>query len=117
MDDKYAKELLGMQAKSDKFDLEFINYAIDEPFDEKWKSQCKERISMVSTVIVLIGPETHQREAVLWEINEAYNQGKKVIGVRIHKEENHRIPQPLIDNGAKIINWDLENISKELNKE
>ena len=117
MGDRYAKELLGAQAKSDRFDLEFTNYAVDEPFDEKWKTQCKERIAMTSTMIVLIGPETHQREAVNWEINEAYRQGKKVIGVRIHRYEKHKIPKDLIDNNAPIINWDIEEISKLLNEE
>jgi len=90
---------------------------VNEPFDEKWKTQCKERIAMTSTVIVLIGPDTHSREAVNWEINEAYKQGKNVIGVRVHKYENHRVPQSMVDNGAKIVNWDIDKISRELNED
>jgi len=117
MNDEYAKKLLTHQAKSDRFDLEFSNYAVNEPFDERWKTQCRERIAMTSTVIVLIGPETHSREAVNWEINEAYKQGKNVIGVRIHRYENHRIPQPMRENGARIINWDMNEISGELNQD
>ena len=117
MNDEYAKQLLIHQAKSDKFDLEFSNYAVNEPFDEKWKTQCKERIAMTSTVIVLIGPDTHSREAVNWEINEAYKQGKNVIGVRVHRYKNHRVPQSMVDNGAKIVNWDMNEISRELNQD
>ena len=117
MDDEYAKQLLTHQAKSDRFDLEFTNYAVNEPFDERWKTQCRERIAMTSTVIVLIGPETHSREAVNWEINEAYKQGKNVIGVRVHRYENHKIPQSMVDNNASIVNWDMEEISRELNKD
>ena len=117
MEDEYAKQLLTHQAKTDKYDLDFINYAVNEPFDEKWKTQCRERIAMTSTVIVLIGPETHTREAVNWEINEAYSQGKKVVGVRVHRYEDHRVPQQMIDNRAKIINWDIDEISRELNED
>ncbi len=117
MDDEYAKQLFTHQAKSDRYELDFINYAVNEPFDEKWKTQCKERIAMTSVVIVLIGPETYSREAVNWEINEAYSQGKKVIGVRIHRYEKHRIPQQMIENKAKILNWDLDKISEELNED
>ena len=117
IDDEYAKQLLTHQAKSNKYDLDFINYAVNEPFDEKWKTQCRERIAMTSTVIVLIGPETYNREAVNWEINEAYSQDKKVIGVRVHRYKNHRIPQQMTENGAKIINWDINRISRELNED
>lgn len=117
MNDEYAKQLLISQAKNDKFDLEFINYAINEPFDEKWKTQCAERIKQCSVVIVMIGKETHKREAVLWEINEAHRQGKRVIGVRIHRYEKHKIPGPLRNNRSKIINWDINKISEELGKD
>ncbi len=116
MEDEYAKELLSAQARSEKFSLEFINYSINEPFDEKWKEQCRERIAMTSVLIVLIGLETYMREAVNWEINEAYRQGKTVIGVRIHRHETHRVPQQMLDNDAKIMNWDIDEISKELSK-
>jgi len=116
VDDESQVELLRHQAKDERFDIEFIDYSIKEPFDEKWKTQCTERIKQSSIFIVMIGPETHKREAVLWEINKAYELGKKVIGVRIYRDKNHRVPQPLIDNGAKILNWDLEAISRELKR-
>lgn len=102
------------QAKDDRFDLEFVDYSVKEPFDEKWKTQCTERIKQSSLLIVMIGPETHEREAVLWEINKAYELGKKVIGVKIYRNENHKIPHPLSDNKAKIVNWNMEDISKEI---
>lgn len=102
------------QAKDERFDIEFIDYSIKEPFDEKWKTQCTERIRQSSILIVMIGEDTHQREAVKWETNKAYELGKKVIGVRIYKDKNHKTPQPLKDNNAKIINWKLSTISSEL---
>ena len=64
----------------------------------------------------MIGPETYKRPAVLWEINKAYELGKKVIGVRIYRNRNDPIPGPLLRNKAKIMNWDLDKIQKEINK-
>ncbi|MCD6476720.1 MAG: TIR domain-containing protein [Candidatus Aenigmarchaeota archaeon] len=114
MDDRHAKELLVAQAKSDKFDLEFINYAVNEPFDNRWKTQCRERINQCSVVICLIGEKTYQREAVLWELNTAYDLGKKVFGIRIYRDKNHIVPLPLKQHNAKIILWNIPDIVKEL---
>ncbi len=62
----------------------------------------------------MIGTETYKREAVLWEIEKAYELGKPVIGVRIHKDYKDRIPEPMIRNGAKIVNWKMEDIQDSL---
>jgi len=116
MEDKHAKQLLIEQAKSDKFDLEFINYAVNEPFDDKWKTRCKERIKQASVTICLFGGKTYQREAVLWELNTSYDLGKQVFGVRIYRDENHTIPAPLTTNRAVILKWNIADIVAELNK-
>lgn len=108
--------LLRYQAKnSDK--LEFTDYSVKEPFDEAWKTQCTERIRQSSVVVVAIGEETHNREAVLWEIRKAHELGKPVIGMRIHSDKNHRIPEPMLEHGDKVIPWDLEILQNELNNQ
>jgi hypothetical protein len=96
--------------------VEFTDYSVKEPFDEKWKTQCTERIKQSTVVIVMIGPETHSREAVLWEINKAYELGKPVMAVRIYRDENHRVPKPLVEHGAKISNWDTEKVQRWIEK-
>jgi hypothetical protein len=117
VEDEAQVELLRQQAKNEQSDITFIDYSIKEPFDEKWKTQAAERIKQSSVFICMIGPETHKREAVIWEINKAYELGKKVIGVRIYRDENHPIPRPLQDHNAKIINWNLKDIAAELERE
>jgi len=117
MDDQHAKELLIQQAKSDKFDLDFTNYALDEPFDEKWKTQCKDKISKTSVTICLIGEKTSDREAVNWELETSYELGKKVFGIRIYKDKSHIIPKPIRDNNSKVINWSIADIVTELEAE
>lgn len=114
MDDEAQVDLLRMQAKSDRFDLEFTDYSVKEAYEEKWKTNCKPRIERSDIELVFIGENTHSREAVIWEIEQAYKMGKKVIGVRIYRDKNYKIPQPLIDHHAKIINWDLKDIQREI---
>lgn len=116
VEDEAQVDLLRQQAKDERFDIEFIDYSIKEPFDDKWKTRATERIKRSSVFICMIGPETHQREAVVWETNKAYELGKRVIGVRIYKNENHKIPQPLLDNNAKIVDWNLKDIAAELER-
>ncbi|MCF7844776.1 MAG: TIR domain-containing protein [Kiritimatiellales bacterium] len=116
-EDMFAKKLLVEQAKSEKFDLEFINYALNEPFDDKWKTQCKERIKKAAITICLIGKETSQRDAVIWELNTSYALGKRVLGIRIFRDKNHTIPQPIKNNNSKVLYWNINDIVAELNKD
>ncbi len=71
--------------------------------------------SQTSNVIVFIGSETTDSEPCNWEIEEAYRQNKKVIGVRIHKDRNDPVPEPLKRHKTRIINWDNSEIQRFLN--
>src|SRR5437867_10417030 len=114
--DEAQVNLLRSQAKDPRFGLEFRDYSVKEPFDEKWKANCRDRIAQTSATIVMIGEDTASREAVNWEIEESYRQGKKVIGVRISRERNDPVPPALKEHRAPIINWDLKAISDLLER-
>jgi len=116
IDDEAQVNLLRHQAKDEDTDLEFIDYSVKEPFDEKWKTQATERIKRSSVVIVMVGAETHERDAANWEIKKAYELNKKVICVRIYKNEKHKIPQECREKNAKVIKWDLKAINNELSE-
>ena len=115
IEDETQVALLRHQSKDNEFGLQFRDYSVKEPFDSAWKTQCRERISRTSATIVMIGPETANREAVIWEINESIRQGKQVIGVRIYQNANHPIPKPMLENKCRVIDWKLAKISKLLN--
>jgi hypothetical protein len=116
IDDEMQVELLRAQAKNEKYDIEFRDYSVKAPFDEKWKTNCRERIAQTSMLICMIGPETANREAVNWEIDEAYRQNKQVVGVRIYRDRNDPIPESMQRNKAQIVNWDLKVISRLIDK-
>lgn len=116
VEDEAQVDLLRHQAKDNQFGIYFRDYSVKEPFDEKWKTQCRDRIAQTSACIVMIGPETATREAVLWETNECLRQGKKVIGVRISRYRNDPIPRPLLEHGCPVTDWNLARISKLLDE-
>lgn len=114
IDDKPTVSLLRNQAKDDRFPFVFRDYSVKEPFEDKWKTRVKERIEQTSAVIVAIGENTYNSEAVDWEIREAHRQNKKVIGVRLHSSQNHQIPRAMIEHNDRVINWDSNDIAREL---
>src|SRR3989442_13676547 len=62
-EDEAQVNLLRTQAKTEGSDLVFRDYSVKEPFDEKWKTNCSERIAQTSATICMIGPDTADREA------------------------------------------------------
>ena len=114
MEDHGKMRLMISQAKNDRFPFSFRDYSVKEPFEKQWKEKVKERISQTSAIIVGIGENTHNSNAVNWEIEEAHRQGKKVIGVKLNKNRNYIIPKALIDHGDKIISWNAKEIEHEL---
>lgn len=115
IEDENQVNLLRHQGKNSD-QLEFIDYSVKEPFDEKWKTQCTERIKRSSVVIVAIGENTHEREAVDWEIRKAHELGKPVIGMRLYSDQNHKIPPAMKEHGDRVVPWNLETIQAELDK-
>ncbi|MBX7141125.1 MAG: TIR domain-containing protein [Chitinophagales bacterium] len=66
----------------------------------------KMRIKWSSSVICLIGDKTHTREWVDFELDEAYQQGKKIIGIYTHGSmETAELPEKLKKYASNIIGW------------
>lgn len=64
------------------------------------------QIKSSSTVICVIGKQTHTRAWVDFEIKEAIKQGKKVIGVYTHgNKDSVNLPEALKKYGASIVGW------------
>lgn len=116
VNDEAKVDLLRSQSKNEKYDIEFRDYSVKEPFDEKWKTNCRQRIAQTSVVVVMIGEKTAERPAVNWEVEEAYRQGKKVVGIRIYRDKNHEIPKAMRDKKAPILDWNLKDVDREINK-
>ncbi|BCG97752.1 MULTISPECIES: TIR domain-containing protein [unclassified Mesorhizobium] len=68
------------------------------------------KMSWASTVIVLIGKETHARPWVNWEIRKAHELGKRIIGVFTRGGTEADIPPAFEDYGSDLVNWNPDAI-------
>lgn len=113
MEDKWARDFLSQQAKNKNNDIQFYDYSVKDPFDSKWKTECKKRIALTKGTIVLIGETTWKSEAVIWEIAETIRQGKYLFGIQINRDRTYSVPKGL--PSKNVIRWDFEQIVKWLN--
>jgi hypothetical protein len=114
MEDRWAREFLVEHARNKNNSIEFVDYSVHEPFDEKWKTNCKARIARTKGTIVLIGPTTSRAAAVLWEIAETARQAHPMFGIQIHRDKTHPIPAGL--PASRVIRWDFDTIVRQLNE-
>lgn len=112
MEDRWARDFLVQQANDKGNDIEFVDYSVQDPFDNAWKTQCKLRIARTKGTIVLVGPTTYKSRAVIWEIEETARQGRYLFGIQIHRERTHPIPPGL--PAQNVIRWDFDQIVKWL---
>jgi hypothetical protein len=68
------------------------------------------KMSWASTVVVLIGKETHSRDWVNWEIEKANELGKRIVGVYTRGGSQADLPPALEDYGNSIVNWNADSI-------
>ncbi|MDW7761105.1 MAG: TIR domain-containing protein [Acidobacteriota bacterium] len=113
MEDKWARDFLVQQAKDKNNDIEFYDYSVQDPFDVKWRTECKKRIAATKGTIVLVGPTTYKSEAVLWEVAETNRQEHYMFGIQINRDKTHLIPSGL--PSKNVIRWDFDQIVKWLN--
>lgn len=77
----------------------------------------KPLINQSSTLVCLIGPNTHDSKWVDWEIREAEKLGKQIIGVFIQGAKDSDIPPALEEYADAIVGWNTHNIEKALEGE
>src|SRR5262245_19270347 len=78
--------------------------------DETIRRLLRMKISWASTVVVLIGEETHTRPWVDWEINEAKRQGKRIVGVFVRGGTDAHKPTALERYASSIVGWNSARI-------
>ena len=74
------------------------------------------QIDWASTFIVYITPKTKGSEWVNWEIEYAAKQGKRIIGIWAHGDNNCEVPDALKDLGdAVVVGWNADRIIDAIN--
>ncbi|MCY4139478.1 MAG: TIR domain-containing protein [Rhodobacteraceae bacterium] len=78
--------------------------------DETIKRLLRMKMRWASTVVVLIGPKTHNRPWVNWEIEQAHRLGRRIVGVYLRGGTEANVPKALNDYGHAIVNWNTKSV-------
>lgn len=73
------------------------------------------QIDWAGVFIVYITPKTKGSEWVDWEIEYAAKQGKRIIGVWGHGDNDCEVPDALKDNADAVVGWNAERIIDAIN--
>jgi hypothetical protein len=78
--------------------------------DAKIQRLLRMKMAWASTVIVVVGKETHARPWVDWEIRKAQELGKRIVGVYERGGTANDIPAALESYADAIVNWNADSI-------
>lgn len=90
------------------------NYSVDStkhterktPRPEVIRRFLRMQISWSGTLICMIGPKTHTRKWVNYEIEEAHRQGKNIVGIYTHgSNDKANLPSAFKKYGGPTIGW------------
>lgn len=90
------------------------NYSVDStkhkdgrrPKDPVIARYLRRQITWSGTFICLLGKETHSRKWVNFEIRNAYLQGKKIVGIYTHGNNNAvELPEAFKKYGGPLMGW------------
>lgn len=82
--------------------------------DEVIQRLLRMKISWASTVVVLIGDQTHTRPWVNWEIDQAHARGKRIVGVFEQGGKDADIPKSLEKYASAIVGWNASSIQRAI---
>jgi hypothetical protein len=111
IEDEWAKTYLIGQAKNDKSPFEFVNMAVNEPWDEKWKTNCRTRIKGCDGVIAMVSKNTAKADGQLWEVKCAKEEKIRTRGVYV-SEDNRPEKLPSEFDSILVVGWKWDNIKK-----
>ncbi len=102
-DEKYRTFLVA-QARNSKSPFDFNDYSVKEPWDEKWKTNCRTRVKGCDGLVALISKNTAKADGQLWEIQCAYDEGVPVMLMWIN-DERPALPSSLRNRRINVWSW------------
>jgi len=112
-EDKWARDYLVGQGKNSRTPIDFKDMSIPKPFDNKWKTQCRDVIKTCDGVITMLSTHTRAADGARWEMQCANDEGIPMIGVHTDKDNKGAIPSEL--TGKKVIEWTWDGIANWIN--
>ncbi len=115
IEDVKYRDYLVEQARKNNSPFDFIDMSVKKKWNEnEWKQKCRTKIKRSHGVIALLSKNTHKAGGARWEIKCAREEGVKLIGMHIKKNDKGAIPPEL--KGKRVIEWNWENLEKFINQ-
>jgi hypothetical protein len=114
IEDKTYRDFLVGQAKNNKSSFEFVDMSVKQPWDEKWKTNCRTRIKGSDGVIALVSKNTAKAEGALWEVKCAKEEKVPVRGFYC-TPDNRPASLPSEFDGVRVVSWSWDNIASFIN--
>lgn len=102
------------QARNGRTPFKLVDMSVQEPFDSRWKTRCRERIKECDGFIALLSKKTHRATGARWEMQCAYEEGLPILAVHIYANAKGAIPPEL--EGCRVIEWRWHSIAKFIDK-
>jgi len=112
-DCRYRDFLVGQKGLQDT-GINFIDFSVKEPWDERWKTNCRTKIRGCDGFIALLSKKTWAATGARWEMQCADEEGIPMLGVHIHSDDKGAIPPEL--QGHRVIDWTWDGIKNFLNR-
>lgn len=106
IEDETTKILFTGQAKNKNVPYDFVDMSVKEPWDEKWKTNCRTKIKGCDGFIALVSKNTKKASGELWEIDCAKEEKIKMLGIYIKEATYSDKPDNLYIVTCKEWTWD-----------
>lgn len=114
IEDKTFRDLLVGQARNENSPFEFVDMSVKEPWDGKWKTNCRARIKICDGVIALVSKNVAKAEGALWEVRCAKEEKVPIRGVYC-TVDGRPTTLPSEFSGVKVVDWTWDNIASFIN--
>jgi hypothetical protein len=103
----------GMNVRDSSIHVGKFNNATDENYIKT--GILAPAINWAGVFICYVSPQTKNSEWVNWEIEYAAKQGKRIVGVWAHGENECEIPQALKEYADALVGWNGDSIADAIN--
>ena len=108
VEDERQRDFLVGQAKLEKSPFEFVDMSVNEPWDEKWKTNCRTKIKGCDGMIALISKNTAKADGAKWEIKCSKDEKVPIVGMYAYNDDRAAAPAEL--GTTRVMSWTWDNI-------
>ena len=108
-EDQIYRDGIVKQAGDERSPFVFTDMSVKQPWDSKWKTNCRTKIKGCNGMIAMVSRNTLTADGALWEIACSKEEGVPVLGIHIFKNAKVQIPD------LRIVEWNWANIAAFIN--